>query len=147
VPAGQTSNATTTTPLQVLTGSDVNQQETEGIFTALLRLQDALQNSNSGSSQQQASAQVQMQRAMNLLTTATTNFNFTTAEVWAREQGLDSVSTSLSNQNIQLQQTLSDEYDANLPQVISDLTSRQTAYQASLQMIAQLSKMTLLDYL
>ena len=125
----------------------MNQQQTEGIFTALLRLQDALQNSNTQNSQQQAAAQLQIQQAMNLLTTATTNFNFTTAEVGAREQGLDSLSTSLSNQNIQLQQTLSQEYDADLPQVISDLTARQTAYQASLQMIAQLSKMTLLDYL
>ncbi|MGO8749545.1 MAG: flagellar hook-associated protein FlgL [Thermoguttaceae bacterium] len=147
VPAGQTSNANTTTPLQVLTGGDVNQQETEGIFTALLRLQDGLENANSQNTQQQAAAQLQIQQAMNLLTTATTNFNFTNAEVGARQQGLDSLSTSLSNQNIQLQQTLSQEYDADLPQVISDLTARQTAYQASLQMIAQLSKMTLLDYL
>jgi flagellar hook-associated protein 3 FlgL len=147
VPAGQTSNTNTTTPLQVLTGGDVNQQETQGIFTALLRLQDALQASNTQNSQQQAAAQLQMQRAMKLLTTATTNFDFATAEVGARQQGLDSISTSLSNQSIQLQQTLSQEYDADLPQVISDLTARQTAYQASLQMIAQLSKMTLLSYL
>lgn len=122
---------------EVLTGTDVNPQETEGTFTALLRLQHALQTNDNA----------EAQRAMSLLDGSTTNMNFSRAELGAREQGLGVLNTRLDSENTNLQDALSQEYDADFVQVVSELTGRQTSLQASLQAMAQITKLTLLNYL
>jgi len=55
--------------------------------------------------------------------------------------------TRLDSEEIDLQTAISNDYDADLVQVISDLTGRQIAFQASLQSSAAIFQMTLLDYL
>ena len=139
VPSGQTTNTGTTSTVspQVRTGADVNPQETQGIFTALLLLQNGIQQNNTQ----------QMQRAMNMLDSATTQFNFAQAQLGAEEQGVQSLTQSLTTQNTNLTQTLSQNYDTNMASAISDLMEAQTAYQATLEMTAQLAKTTLLNYL
>ncbi len=126
-----------TTGSQVITGADVNQQETKGLYTALSRLQAALlTNDEDGIS-----------RAIAILDSATTSMEFTQAELGTREQALDDMASQLSNNNIQVQTDLSNEYDADFVNVISDLTAKQVAYQAALKTIGTLSQMSLLDYL
>jgi flagellin-like hook-associated protein FlgL len=88
-----------------------------------------------------------VQRSVDMLDTATTNMNYTRAALGARQQGLVVVQDRLATENVQLQVSLSDNHDADLAQVVSDLASRQTAYQASLMTLGKIMQMSLLDYM
>ncbi|HEX7376690.1 MAG TPA: flagellar hook-associated protein FlgL [Pirellulales bacterium] len=120
-----------------LSGSDTNPQEVSGIFTALSRLQTALQNNDVPG----------IQRAMGLLTDAQTNLSFTRAQLGANEQAVSSLQSQVQTEATQLQGALSNVKDVNMAQTISDLVATQTAFQASLQVTALISKLTLLNYL
>ena len=78
---------------------------------------------------------------------ASQNLSVTQASLGAEEQTLSSVQTQLTSQNTQLQSLLSSNQDVDMATVISNLTAQQVAYQASLQVMAQMFKMTLLNYL
>lgn len=120
-----------------LTADDTNPLETEGIFTALLRLETALQESDT----------VEIERAMTMLDDSTTQLNYVRAEVGASQQGLDTLALRLDAEEVELKSVLSEEYDVDLVEVISNLTARQTALQASMQAAGQTLSMTLLDYI
>ena len=53
----------------------------------------------------------------------------------------------LDDEVISLKDALSKDIDTDMAQAISDLTSRQASYQATLQTTAAISKLSLLDYL
>lgn len=139
VPAGQESWSSPTSGAQpdLLTGADVNPRETVGMFTSLLRLQHGLLTNDNR----------EIERAMAMLEQTTTNMNFARAELGARQQGLDLLETRLQDEEVQIREDLSRDYDVDLAQVISDLMARQMAMQASLQTIGETARMTLLDYL
>ena len=120
-----------------LTGTDPNPLETEGLFTALLRLQTGLD----------ANDQWTIQRAVEMLDEQVVNFNFSRAELGARQQGLDGLQTRLSEENIELRSALSMEFDVDIVEVISNLTSRQLALEAGLKATSQLFQLTLMNYL
>ena len=126
-----------TTGPAVLTGRDVNPLETQGIFNTLLRLENALTTND----------QNEINRSINSLDANAQQLNFARAELGAREQGLSVMQDRQSSENIELQQSLSDNYDADLAQVISDLSGQQAAFQASLKTTATIAQMTLLNYL
>lgn len=122
---------------QTLIGRDVRPLETEGIFTALIRLQNALTNNDVP----------EAQRAIDMLDQGVLNLNFKRAELGARQQGLEILGQRLDDENLQLQNAMSNDYDADLAEVISNLMAKQSAFQASLQATALIFNMTLLDYL
>lgn len=120
-----------------LTGRDVNPLETEGIFTALIRLKDALIRNDVWGAQ----------RAIDLLDEAVLNLNFRRAELGAKQQSLDILNNRLEDEDTQLQSALAADFDADLAEVISSLVAKQSAYQAALQATAKIFRMSLLDYL
>ncbi|MFZ5830408.1 MAG: flagellin [Planctomycetota bacterium] len=122
---------------QSITGDDVNPNETEGIFTALLRIQQGLNENNNFT----------ITRAMEMLDRATEQMNFSRGELGAREQAIDVLQGRLDTEEVELKQVLSIEYDADMVQVISDFSARQATYQASLQATAKIFQLSLLDYL
>lgn len=122
---------------QTLTGSDANPIEVGGVFTALLRMQDALENNDDEA----------MIRASVLLDDAFDAANFARGEVGARGQSLEAIQAHLEDEQTELKRNLSDQIDVDFVQAISDLSARQAAFQASLQLSAQLQQMTLLNYL
>ena len=122
---------------QSITGRDTNPLETESIFTALLRIQQGLETND----------QFLIERAMRLLDRKTEDMNFSRAALGARQQGVEVLKNRLDVEDVELQQALSLEYDADLSAVISELTARQAAFQASLQAMAKIYQMSLLDYL
>ncbi len=63
------------------------------------------------------------------------------------QQGLDAVGARLDDEGVELQRALSDEIDADLLEAISNMTARQAALQASLQLTSRVFQLTLLDYL
>jgi flagellin-like hook-associated protein FlgL len=73
--------------------------------------------------------------------------NFVRAEVGIRQQGLDVLTMRLEDEDTQLRGALSLEYDADMIQVVSDLTAQQATYEASLRTMAQIYQLTLLNFL
>ena len=121
----------------VITGSDQNPLEAEGLFTGLLRLQSALETNDN----------VQIQRAIAVLDQATVAMNYTRADMGAKQQGLDVLKDRLDVEEIDLREVLSMEHDIDIVEVISNLTARQMALEAGLRVTAAMSEMTLLNYL
>ncbi len=121
----------------LLTGTDVNLQETEGLFTALLRLHHGLNNNDAW----------EVERSIEMLDSRVIDLNFSRAELGARQHGLDILNRRLDDENVELQQSLSLEYDADFVEVVSTLTARQMAFEASLKATAEIFQMSLLDYL
>ncbi len=132
-----TSTSITNGRAEILTGSDCNPQETEGILTALLRLRDALL----------ANDVQEAQRTIDMFDGAVTDLTFSRAELGARQQSLEILQSRLETEEIELKETLSTEYDVDIAEVISNLTARQLAYEASLQAMGGISQLSLLDYL
>lgn len=73
--------------------------------------------------------------------------NFARAEVASNQHGLDVLATRLEDETIHLKSALSDTIEVDLAEAISQLTQRQATVQVSLQMTAQLARLTLMDYL
>lgn len=122
---------------EVLTGADTNALETRGIFTALCRLQRALETNDI----------IEATRAIELLDESVLQMNFTRAELGARQEGLDVLKDRLDAEEIDLKESLSLNYDVDMVEVISQFTGRQAAFEASLRATAQISQMSLLNYL
>ncbi|MBN2580182.1 MAG: hypothetical protein JXB10_14430 [Pirellulales bacterium] len=137
IPPGVDQSAPGTGDPKTLTGSDVNPREVEGMFTALTRLRNALQNNDL----------IEAQRAIGLLDSKTVDLNFARADLGARQNSLDVIKERLDTENIELQKILSLEYDADITEAVTQLTARQATYEASLQSIAKIFQVTLLDYL
>ena len=138
IPQGATTaTAVTGGTGDTLTGVDPNPQEVSGVFNSLLRIRDALTNFS----------HEKLARAVGLLDQDFDRVTFARGEVGARNQTLDTIKNQLNDESVQLKSNLSDAIDTNLPQAISDLTARQAAMQASLQLAATVFRTTLLDYL
>ena len=76
-----------------------------------------------------------------------TGVNFTRAEIGTREQGLDVLSQRLEEEDIELQRILSTELDVDFVESISEFSARRAAFQASLQVVAQSVRLSLMDFL
>ncbi len=138
IPAGQSS--ATGRPAggeQILEGRDVRPLETESLFTALIRLQHALEADDVGG----------VQRAVEMLDRKVVDLNFARAELGARQQSLDLLQYRIDTEEIELRSVLSLEYDADLAEVVSNLTGRQAAFEASLRSMGSILRVSLLDYL
>lgn len=138
IPRGQPSaTATTSASGDTLTGTDTNPQEVSGLFNSLLRLHDSLQNFN----------RENLSRAVALLDEDFERINLARAEVGSRNQTIDTIQAQLEDEEIQLRDSLAEAVETSLPEAISDLTARQAALQASLQLAAQIFQTSLLNYL
>jgi len=122
---------------QVLTGADVHPLETEGIFTALLRLKQGLEANDLWG----------VERAVAMLDAAMLEMNLARADLGARQQGLENLQLRLDSEEVELRETLSLEYEADLVEVASSLSAAQVALEAALTSAATIFQMTLLDYL
>ncbi len=120
----------------VATG-DRNPREVVGVFNVLVRLADALQTNNT----------VEVERILAQLDTTSENVTLARAEVGARQQSLDVLTLRVDSEIIDLKGVLSNEIEVDLTEAISNLAGKQASYQASLQMTAQIVRLTLLDYL
>jgi flagellin-like hook-associated protein FlgL len=121
----------------VLQGSDANPQQTDSIFNALLKLGTALTNNDNGA----------VQQAMTLLSNSMQNLGNARDVLGVQEQSLSALNTQISNEETNLQSTMSTDYDTDMASAVSNYTGAQIAYQATLETTASMLKMTLLNYL
>jgi flagellar hook-associated protein 3 FlgL len=68
-------------------------------------------------------------------------------DVGARERRLSTAKDNLSSDVINLQQSLSDVEDVDLPQTITQLQTQQMAYQAALAATSRIIQPSLVDFL
>jgi flagellar hook-associated protein 3 len=128
-----------TTPASgnTITGADVNGVQTEGVFTDLQALAQALQSNNQDGITAAATA---LQKDYSNASTAN-------GVAGAQVQALQNRSSELSTENIATQQLLSNIQDTNMTSAISQFQTLQTALQASLQTTAQSQELTLLNFI
>lgn len=123
-----------TTPLS---GRDVNPQEAAGAFNALIRLRDALRSGD----------RTQLSRLDDQIDEAIGNVTFARGEVGIRLKDLDNLEEQISQEKLQFQSALTEDLEVDLAEVISELATRQTTYEATLKVSAQLLQLSLAQYL
>lgn len=138
VPAGNSSATGATVGAQsVISGSDVSGIEVEGVYTTLLRLEDAIRNGDS----------TQMERLVDSLDVDIRRLSMSRGILGARQQNIDSIQIRTEEQQIQLKEVESNEIEADLASVISDLSSRQAALEASLRLMGSSTQLSLFDFI
>jgi flagellar hook-associated protein 3 FlgL len=75
------------------------------------------------------------------------NLNFVRAELGVRQQGIDVMQSRLESEQVDLKSAVSDLYDADFAEVVSEFTGRQVAYEAALRAAGQIFQQSLLNYL
>lgn len=137
---GQTqvsSHTTDSSGNYVLQSEDRMTIETDSVFNTLTRLKQALEDSNTE----------EIGRSLARLDVDIQRVTFARADIGSRLQSLDTIGTTLQDENVQLKSALSDDMDVDLVQAISDLTARQYSLQASLQASANIMQLSLLNFL
>jgi flagellar hook-associated protein 3 FlgL len=133
IPKGETSATGTDT----LTSTDQNFLENKSVFNTLIRLRDALTANDLNA----------VERALEDINEDIDRVTFARAEVGATAKGLELSKSTLEDEQIQLKSALSEEMDVDLVEAISELTARQIAMQASLQVTANIMQLSLLDFI
>ncbi|QDT66128.1 flagellar hook-associated protein FlgL [Calycomorphotria hydatis] len=120
-----------------LTGDDANPQESVGVFSLLSRLSAALRSEDD----------VELTRLGPLIEAELDRFATVRSDVANRLKTLDEVEQRLLDSEVTLRQSLSDAFDADLTEVITQVGNVQTTLQATLQIGANSLQLTLLNFL
>lgn len=130
-------SGTTIGPVAVLSGGDYVPKEAGGTIDTLTRLEAAVREGD-------------LSEIARLQTRLDNDFDRSSrirgrVGVWS--QNLDVLKSAADDQAIALKSQLSTEVDADLATVISQLQQRQTSLEASLKLIGQTARLSLLDFL
>ncbi|MGB0599257.1 MAG: flagellar hook protein [Rubripirellula sp.] len=124
-------------PVDTIIGSDFAPRDAGGVLDTLLRLERAI---GDGEIPEIARLQLKLDDDFDRASRSR-------GRVGVLAKNLQQLQTSTENKVTQLRGQLSDEVDADLATVISELTQRQTALDASMRLMGQTSKMTILNFL
>ncbi len=124
----------------VLRGTDVNKQQNQNIFNTIDRLIAAL-------SQPDPASSTDLQAAARLLDQDIDRLSKAMANVGTRQQHNDFLFEQNETLMIDLRASLSQEVELDMVEAISQLTSQQAMVEASLRMIAQTYRTSLLDFI
>jgi flagellin-like hook-associated protein FlgL len=122
---------------QTLKSEDRHTLEVDSVFNTLLRLRTALEQGDAA----------EIGRSIDRLDEDLSRVNFASAEIGIRLQNLQIVDYKLQDENVQLRAALSDDFDVDLVEAISNLTARQYAFEASLRTAASLLQISLLNFI
>jgi flagellar hook-associated protein 3 FlgL len=140
VPTGQTQVSTNTPDTSgnfVLQSADHHTFEVDSVFNTLLRLKTAVEQNDV----------TEIGRTLDRLDVDVNRVNFARAQIGSRLQNLQSIDTRLKDENVALRSSLSQDFDVDIVEAISNLTARQFAFQASLQSSASLLQLSLLNFI
>lgn len=118
-------------------GRDVSGLEVESIFSSLIRMRQAIE----------AGRPEDMRRIADGLESDLQRMSMARSFVGTRQQSLANTLDLSAEQQLQLKEIESNELDADLAQVISELAAREAALQASLQLMGQSTRQSLFDYI
>lgn len=137
IPKGERQSPVSSDP-NVLTGADVNKRESASVFTTLQRLIDSLSGSFD---------EVGFNRAVTLFDQDIDRLSDSLADVALRGQRVEALRLINEEERVQLQTFLSDEFDTNLVDAISQLTIQETTLQTSLQLMARSFQLNLFNFI
>ena len=120
-----------------LVGTDPNPQEVRGVFNSLLRLREAVTKNDAG----------QIARASGLLDEDLDRLSGTRASLGISLQQIDDLQRNHEDRQNELKAAESENLDADMASVITELNARQVAYEAGLKLLANNSKMSIFDYI
>ncbi|QDU79141.1 Flagellar hook-associated protein 3 [Polystyrenella longa] len=120
-----------------LVGSDPNPQDTEGTFSILVGIQRALA----------AGDDIELNRLGAIIDGEIERFTLVRSEIGSRLQSLENEASRLEDHRISLEETLSDEFDTDIAEIITNLQYTQTVLQATLQIAASLQQLNLFNML
>jgi flagellar hook-associated protein 3 FlgL len=131
VAKGQTeATASLNAGIYSLNGTDVNPQEVKGVYNSLIRLREAIRAGDSES----------LTRITEEIESDLDRVSLVRGQVGIQQQRVDALKTSNEDQLIQVAEDKSELLDTDYAQAIADLSAKQTAYQASLELLANLMK-------
>ncbi len=123
--------------LSIISGADVSGVEVEGVFTSLIRMRQSIESGQD----------LDMSRVTAALDVDVHRMALSRSLIGARQQSIQQVKDLSAEQQLQLKQIASDQLDTDLASAISDMSARQAALQASLQLMGNMSKLTLFNYI
>lgn len=121
----------------VIAGRDPNPQEANGIFNSLIRLRDAVANQDLG----------QIARATELIDNDLSKLQLARGSIGLEQSRIQSIRYATEDAQLQAKTNKADLQEADMLSVISELKSRQAAYEASLQFLASSSQLSLFNFL
>ena len=138
VARGSTSAAGVTTGVSsVIQGADISGVQVEGVFSSITRLKSAITNNRPEDLPQIVdSIDVDLER-----------LSLARSIVGARQQSIESIKNISADEQILLKKVESNELDADFAKVTSELLGRQAALEASLQLMGQVTKLSLFNYI
>jgi flagellin-like hook-associated protein FlgL len=120
-----------------LKGNDPNPQETASLFTALIRLQVAMEKNDTR----------EIERAAQLLEVTVARLDAAQATLGVMQSSLDNVALRLKDENTEFEETLNYTLRIDYPTVAQRYLDQQLMYQSSLQVTSMMSQLSLLNYL
>lgn len=123
--------------IATLQGVDYAPAEAGGALDTLIRLRSAIKQGDIR----------EITRLSPLVEQHQTQASLTRADVGTRVQNIELVRQQIEDVNIDLASQLSNQIDADFAQVISEVAARQASMEASLRVIAQISSLTVLNFL
>ncbi len=120
-----------------LDGRDPNFKEGSGSLNLLARLQDALNRSDNN----------ELTRLNGLIDKEIARVNQIRGEIGGRLKTLDDMENRLKDSEVDTKAALSEEFDADLADVIAQITTFQTTFEATLKIAAQTMQLSLANYL
>lgn len=124
-------------PSGALIGSDPNPQEAEGILNLLVRLEKALRTADDA----------ELNRLSPEIIAEIDRFSEVRADVASRLQTIEQVDGRLRDRDVSLRENLSEVFDADIAEVLTEVAARQSALEATLKVSAQTSSLLLINYL
>jgi flagellar hook-associated protein 3 FlgL len=134
---GLAGTQSSTDPTQPLVGTDVNPQQSTGVFSLLLQLQTALQTSNNTA----------LTNLQPLLQQEVANVSTVQGGVGSQQQLLTQVQGETTTSQTNLQSALSGLQNVNMASAITQLTQIQTSLQATLQVAASSMQLSIFQYI
>jgi len=120
-----------------LKGNDPNPQETASLFTALIRMQIAMENDDTR----------EIERAAQLLEVTVAKLDKSQATLGVMQTSLDNVADRLYDENVQFEETLDMTLRIDYKKVSLDYLNQQLIYQSALQVTSMMFQTSLLNYL
>ncbi|MCL2743240.1 MAG: hypothetical protein FWE67_05255 [Planctomycetaceae bacterium] len=131
--SGQLSGGTN----NVLTGFDANPKEADSLYTALIRMQAAMEKNDIR----------EIERATQLLDNASERMKNARATVGIMQNTLDTVTDRLAEENILHETTLNQTLRIDFADASLNYMAQQLAYQAAMQTAAMMFQMSLLNFI
>ena len=126
-----------TDPTVPLVGRDPNPQEPPGVLNLLIRLEQALR----------AGDDPELNRLAPLIEAEVDRFGTVRADVGVRLQTLEEAETRLLDRDLRLQESLSNVFDVDIAEVLTQVAYTQATLEATLKLSAQSMSLSLVNYL